>query len=248
MKQISLRQSFWRPSHRWAPDRMSRAEIRASSSSGRDHHDRLARDIPKGRSSSATARSPRWAITGQCADGRHRHRCRRPVCHAGIIDPHSHIAILGGVNEGTLAVTSMTAIEDVLDPTDISIYRSWQAGYYHAHAARQRQSDPAPAPPSNCAGAGRQGPPLQEPTGAENSPWGKTSSAAARRALSASRMGTEDVIRTAFIEAREYSAAGTRLQEALCGRRQDPRFRPKGPDPGAAGESPARTSGLTSAT
>ncbi|GBC82781.1 D-hydantoinase [bacterium HR10] len=46
----------------------------------------------------------------------------------GIIDCHSHIAIDGGVNEGTLAVTSMVRIEDVLNPTDINIYRDLAGG------------------------------------------------------------------------------------------------------------------------
>jgi len=46
----------------------------------------------------------------------------------GIIDCHSHIAIDGGVNEGTLAVTSMVRVEDVLDPTDINIYRDLAGG------------------------------------------------------------------------------------------------------------------------
>ncbi len=46
----------------------------------------------------------------------------------GIIDCHSHIAIDGGVNEGTLSVTSMVRIEDVLDPTDINIYRDLAGG------------------------------------------------------------------------------------------------------------------------
>ncbi|MBO0200830.1 hypothetical protein J0687_24960, partial [Vibrio alginolyticus] len=35
----------------------------------------------------------------------------------GIIDAHSH-SMLSAINEGTLAVTSMTRIRDVLDPTD----------------------------------------------------------------------------------------------------------------------------------
>ena len=46
----------------------------------------------------------------------------------GIIDPHSHIAVAGGINEGSLAVTSMVAIEDVLDSTDINIYRELAGG------------------------------------------------------------------------------------------------------------------------
>ncbi len=46
----------------------------------------------------------------------------------GIIDAHSHIAIAGGVNEGTHAVTSEVRIGDVLDPTDITIYRQLAGG------------------------------------------------------------------------------------------------------------------------
>jgi len=46
----------------------------------------------------------------------------------GIIDAHSHIAIMGNVNEGTQAVTSEVRIEDVLDPDDINIYRQLAGG------------------------------------------------------------------------------------------------------------------------
>ncbi|HEU4365793.1 MAG TPA: amidohydrolase family protein, partial [Candidatus Krumholzibacteria bacterium] len=46
----------------------------------------------------------------------------------GIIDAHSHIAIEGGVNEGTLAVTSMAAIGDVVNADDIGIYRALAGG------------------------------------------------------------------------------------------------------------------------
>ncbi|MDN5923672.1 MAG: amidohydrolase family protein [Xanthomonadales bacterium] len=46
----------------------------------------------------------------------------------GIIDAHSHIAISRGVNEGTHAVTSEVRIGDVLDPTDIIIYRHLAGG------------------------------------------------------------------------------------------------------------------------
>lgn len=41
----------------------------------------------------------------------------------GIIDPHSHIAVRGGINETGDLITSEVRIEDVLDPYDISIYR-----------------------------------------------------------------------------------------------------------------------------
>ncbi len=47
---------------------------------------------------------------------------------AGIIDAHSHTAIQGGVNEGSNNVTAEVRIGDVIDPTDISIYRQLAGG------------------------------------------------------------------------------------------------------------------------
>ncbi|HRJ89679.1 MAG: amidohydrolase family protein [Blastocatellia bacterium] len=45
----------------------------------------------------------------------------------GIIDAHSH-TMMNAVNEGTLSVTSMTRIRDVLNPSDIAIYRALAGG------------------------------------------------------------------------------------------------------------------------
>jgi imidazolonepropionase-like amidohydrolase len=45
----------------------------------------------------------------------------------GIIDAHSHIAN-DAINEGSVSVSSMTGMEDVLDPTDINIYRDLAGG------------------------------------------------------------------------------------------------------------------------
>jgi imidazolonepropionase-like amidohydrolase len=45
----------------------------------------------------------------------------------GIIDAHSHIAA-DSINEGGTTVSSMTGIEDVVDPTDINIYRDLAGG------------------------------------------------------------------------------------------------------------------------
>ncbi len=45
----------------------------------------------------------------------------------GIIDPHSHIAA-DSINEGSISVSSMVRIEDVLNPEDISIYRALAGG------------------------------------------------------------------------------------------------------------------------
>jgi len=45
----------------------------------------------------------------------------------GIIDCHSH-TMLDAINEGSYAVTSMTRIRDVLNPTDIDLYRALAGG------------------------------------------------------------------------------------------------------------------------
>jgi len=52
---------------------------------------------------------------------------------AGIIDEHSHIAIAGGVNEGSEAITAEVRIGDVVDAEDISIYRGLAGGKTISH-------------------------------------------------------------------------------------------------------------------
>ncbi|MGI2259564.1 amidohydrolase family protein [Shewanella sp. GXUN23E] len=47
---------------------------------------------------------------------------------AGIVDEHSHIAINGGTNEGSDAITSEVRIGDILDPDAIALYRSLSGG------------------------------------------------------------------------------------------------------------------------
>ena len=47
---------------------------------------------------------------------------------AGILDEHSHLAISRGVNEGSHAVTAEVRIGDVVDSTDINIYRALAGG------------------------------------------------------------------------------------------------------------------------
>jgi imidazolonepropionase-like amidohydrolase len=45
----------------------------------------------------------------------------------GIVDPHSH-TMMDAVNEGSLSVTSMVRVRDVLNPTDVNIYRQLAGG------------------------------------------------------------------------------------------------------------------------
>jgi imidazolonepropionase-like amidohydrolase len=46
----------------------------------------------------------------------------------GLIDCHSHTAIEGNINEGSLSDTSMVSIADIINPTDINIYRGLAGG------------------------------------------------------------------------------------------------------------------------
>src|SRR5262249_61581543 len=63
----------------------------------------------------------------------------------GIIDCHSHIAA-DSINEGSVSVSAMVGIEDVLNPEDIAIYRALAGAGPHANVLagsrepRRRQS------------------------------------------------------------------------------------------------------------
>ena len=46
----------------------------------------------------------------------------------GVVDCHSHMAIEGGVNEGTVSISSDVSIEDSVNPDDITIYRALAGG------------------------------------------------------------------------------------------------------------------------
>lgn len=46
----------------------------------------------------------------------------------GIVDCHTHIAVDGDVNEGSISVSSMVNIKDVLNPYDIDIYHELAGG------------------------------------------------------------------------------------------------------------------------
>src|SRR5256885_15587268 len=50
------------------------------------------------------------------------------VVSPGIIDAHSHSMMDGSVNECTKSVTSMANTRDILNPTDVDIYRELAGG------------------------------------------------------------------------------------------------------------------------
>ncbi len=148
----------------------------------------------------------------------------------GIIDCHSHIAVDGGVNEGSLAVTAMVRIEDVLDPTDINIYRDLAGGVTTANILHGSAN----------------------PIGGQNAViklrWGKTAKEmlfegappgikfalgenpkrsnfspppGTPRRFPATRMGVEYVIREALTEAREYMRKWDAYRQKVAARNGD---------------------------
>jgi len=136
----------------------------------------------------------------------------------GIIDPHSH-SMADAINEGSLSVTSMVRIRDVLNPTDVNIYRQLAGGVttinvLHGSANTiggqnavvklkyGRDVDemlfPGAMPGIKFA--------LGENVTQKN---GQTAAQAQGRPLRypATRMGQEEVLRDAFTRARDYKAS-----------------------------------------
>ena len=130
----------------------------------------------------------------------------------GIIDCHSHIAISGGVNEGSLAVTAMVGVEDVLDPDDIEIYRDLAGGVTSANILHGSAN---PIGGRNQVIKLRWGkdarglifegarPGIKFALG-ENPKRSRAASSTTPARYPQTRMGVEDVIRDAFVETRNY--------------------------------------------
>ena len=131
----------------------------------------------------------------------------------GIIDCHSHIAVEGGVNEGSVSVSSMVGVGDVLNPDDIEIYRDLAGGVTAAHVLhgsanaiggqnqliKLRWSKPASE-------LKFEGAPLSIKFALGENPKRSnfTPPPGIPQRYPESRMGVMDVIRQAFVEAQEY--------------------------------------------
>jgi imidazolonepropionase-like amidohydrolase len=137
----------------------------------------------------------------------------------GIIDCHSHTAIEGGINEGTLSDSSMVNIKDVINPNDINIYRGLAGGLtisnvLHGSAnsiggqtivVKLRWGKTAQemimegATPGIKFALGENPKRAGEPQGffVQNAP---------ERRYPGTRMGVEEVIRESFAEAKNYRA------------------------------------------
>jgi imidazolonepropionase-like amidohydrolase len=131
----------------------------------------------------------------------------------GIIDCHSHIAIDGSVNEGGMAVSSIANIRDVLNPDDIDIYRDLAGGVTSANilhgsanpiggqtvVIKLRWGKPASELPFEGALPGIKFALGENPKESNFEP-----PPGIPQRYPATRLGVEEVIRQAFIEAREY--------------------------------------------
>ncbi|HLH42958.1 MAG TPA: amidohydrolase [Bryobacteraceae bacterium] len=158
----------------------------------------------------------------------------------GIIDCHSHIAIEGNVNEPSVSVSSMVDVKDVIDPEDIAIYRALAGGVTTANilhgsanavggqtvVLKMRWGKSASemifegAPPGLKLALGENPKRAGNPSGRESPRYPST------------RMGVEDTIRQAFLEAKAYKAqwdaylAGTARGERPLAPRKDLKLEP----------------------
>ncbi len=130
----------------------------------------------------------------------------------GIIDCHSH-AMLDAINEGSYSVTSMTRVRDVLNPTDISIYRALAGG---VTAANLLHGSANSIGGQNSTVKFKYGHPVEDFVIADAPPGIKFAMGENVRRTNfqprpgqeqrypRSRMGVIEVIRDAFLRAREY--------------------------------------------
>jgi len=131
----------------------------------------------------------------------------------GLIDCHSHIAIEGSVNEGSVAVSSMVAVGDVLEPDDINIYRELAGGTTTSNVLHGSAN---PIGGLNAVIKHRWGkdakgmlfegapPGIKFALGENPKRSNFTPQPGQVRRYPNTRMGVMDVIRQAFIDAREY--------------------------------------------
>lgn len=131
----------------------------------------------------------------------------------GLIDCHSHTGVQGGVNEGSLSVTAMVRIQDVINIYDPDVYRQLAGGLttvnvLHGSAnaiggqnavLKLKLGRPADewvikdAPPG-----------IKFALGENPKRSNSQTQPGATRRYPATRMGVEETIRTAFVRAKDY--------------------------------------------
>ena len=157
----------------------------------------------------------------------------------GIIDCHSHIAA-DSINEGSVSVSAMVGIEDVLNPKDISIYRALAGGVTTANVLhgsanaiggkctvlKMRWGKDAHDMIFDGAMPGIKFALGENPKRAGNPTGLRVGAGNVPPRYPATRMGVEDVIREAFTEAqayqqswKDYNDKVARGEQALAPRR-----------------------------
>ena len=132
---------------------------------------------------------------------------------AGLIDCHSHTAMSRGVNEGASSVTVEVRVADVIDPTDIGIYRQLAGGLTTANVLHGS---------ANAMGGQNQVIKLRWGAGAEELKFAgakpgvkfalgenvvRASATGPRTRYPMSRMGVPEIMLDTFNRAREYGHA-----------------------------------------
>ncbi len=134
----------------------------------------------------------------------------------GIIDCHSHAMMDGSVNEFSYAVTSMARTRDILDPTDVAIYRALAGG---VTAQNLLHGSANPIGGQNTVVKNKYGRSIDDflipdaPPGikfalgenVKRSNFNPTGGQ--QRRYPATRMGTIETMRDAFLRARDYKQA-----------------------------------------
>ncbi len=146
----------------------------------------------------------------------------------GIIDCHSHIGIDGDLNEGSVAVSSMVNIKDVIDPEAIAIYRALAGGVTTANILHGSAN---PIGGQTLVLKMRWGKSAQELIFEGATPGVKFAlgenpkrpgNPAGRAGLGvtarypATRLGVEETIRTAMTQAKEYKASWDSYQAKIA--------------------------------
>ncbi len=159
----------------------------------------------------------------------------------GIIDCHSH-SMLDTINEGSLAVTSMARTRDVLNPTDVDLYRQLAGGVTTLNLLHGSAN---PIGGLNTVVKIKYGRPIEEflfpgampgikfALGENVKRSSNPNLPGITRRYPATRMGVEEVIRDAFTRARdykkgwdEYNAAVKRGEKNLVPPRRDVQLEP----------------------
>jgi len=138
----------------------------------------------------------------------------------GIIDCHSHIAGSGSINEGSVSVSSMVDIKDIINPDDIAIYRALAGGVTTANILhgsanviggrtlplKMRWGKSAQELIFAGATPGIKFALGENPKRSGNPQGGRGTGVTPTARYPATRMGIEDVIREAFNDAKGYKA------------------------------------------